>query len=584
MLRHLPFDATPSQVRPMRVFVRLPHPDAPAEAAGPVRVFELPAGEWSRTLALLWGRSPDDEGDLVLSAATLPSDAERLQHPPVEAVNAAVRRAEALVDPVDRARGFVAAAGLAQGNPERAVALYEAAIADDPTTSGAFTAIVGILEASGDLRGLERALTRQLDRLRSAPAGSSHHEAEPALLLRLADLREGSLDDHLGAIQALDELVRVRPTDLDARVRLAALLAAREENELALRCLEIAAEFAPTRAATYRSISSLAKRTGEPDRAYLASAALVQLGEADADDQATYQLNAPQTTLRLARPVEDGIWRAFAPADFDEDMAAIVAAIGPAASALRIIDLGKRLGLPPLHDHHRQDPEQSTVAAVRTIGWAAKVLRLPCPTIYARGDLPGGLATVAAATPSIVLGKAVLTGRTLPELAFLAVRELAHQAATGALATLYPTVTDFRDLIRTAISLYLPNVAPQPPVPGLREALAGRLGVDERRLLETAVRKLTAKSSSLDVLAFLRGTELLACRLALLVTGDVSVAGRVLATDGRQLGGLSAADRVRDLVPFSVSAPFLAARRDLGIGLGEAGGSTRMSVPPPRFG
>jgi tetratricopeptide (TPR) repeat protein len=571
----------------MRVFVRLPRPEGSledgAENGGPVRVMELPPGEWSRTLALLWGRSPDEDGDLVLSSGTLPADAVRLQHPPVEVVNAAVRRAEAMVNPVDRARGFVAAAHLARGNPDRAVALYEAAIADDPATSGAFAEIVNILEQNGDTRGLEKALSRQIERLRSASPDDGPNDAEPELLNRLADLREGPLGDHLGAIQALDELVKARPADLDARVRLAALLAAREENALAVRCLVVAAEFAPTRAPTYRSILSLANRMGETDRAYLAAAALVQLGEADAEDQAIYQLNAPQTTLRLSGPVDDEIWRAFAPADFDEDMAAIVAAIGPAASSLRIVELGKRLGLPPLHDHHRQDPEQSTVAAVRTVGWAAKVLRLPCPAIYARGDLPGGLATVPAERPSIVLGKAVLTGRTLPELAFLATRELSHQAATGGLVTLYPSVTDFRDLIRTAISLYLPNVAPQPPVPGLREALAARLGSEERNQLSNAVRRLTAKSSSLDVLAFLRGTELLACRLALLVTGDVAVAGRVLATDGRQFGGLSAADRIRDLVPFSVSTAFLEARRHLGIRLGEAGASTRMSVPPPRF-
>lgn len=569
----------------MRVFLRLPQPESSTGAAADhVRVLELPQGEWSRTLAMLWGQSPDDAGDLMLSPAALPSDAERLPHPPVEAVNAAVRRAEALAAPAERARAFVVAAKLAMGNPERAVALYEAAIADDPTTEGAFDAIVSILEANGDLVGLERALTRQLDRLRRAPADTANVDPEAALLARLADLREGPLNDHLGAIQALDELVRVRPTDLDARVRLAALLAAREETALALRCLEVAAGYGPTRAATYRSILSLAKRNGETDRAYLASGALVQLGEADADDQAMYQQNAPQTTLRLAGPVDDSIWRVFAPDDFDDDMGSILAAIGPAASALRIVELSKRLGLPPLHDHHRQDPEQSTVAAVRTIGWAAKVLRLPCPAIYARGDLPGGLAYVPAATPSIVLGKAVLTGRTLPELAFLATRELAHQVATGALATLYPTIPDFRDLIRTAISLYLPNVAPQPPVPGLRDALASRLHTEERQALEKAVRNLTVKSSSLDVLAFLRGAELLACRIALLVTGDVSVAGHVLSTDGRQLGGLSAADRIRDLVPFSVSGPFLEARQRLGIRLGEAGMSARMSVPPPRMG
>jgi tetratricopeptide (TPR) repeat protein len=538
----------------------------------------VPGDEWGRTLALLLGRSPDD--DLVLTAADFPADTVLSDHAPVEAVNAAVARAERIAAPAERARAFVAAAELAQGNADRAVALYEAAIADDPATPGAFEAIVRVLEGSGDARGLEQAMTRQLDRL----AGKGRDDAEAALLLRLADLREGALDDHLGAIHALDALVRVRPTDIDARVRLAALLAAREENALAIRCLEIVAEYAPQRAATYRSILSLAKRESDVDRAYLAAAALVQLGEADGDDQAIYQLGAPQTTLRLTGPVDEALWDDLAPPEYDADMTAVLAAVSTAAIGVRIGELAKSLGLPPLLDRHRQDPDSSTVAAVRTVAWAAKVLRVPCPAVYARGDLPGGLVSVPAEMPSVVLGKAMLTGRALPELSFLAARELGYQRATASLATFFPSVPELRDLVRTAISLYLPNVAPQPPIPGLREALASRLGIEQRKALEAAIRSLTARGGSLDLAAYLRGAELLACRVALLVSGDVSVAARVLATDGRLVAGLSAADRVRDLTPFSVSTRFVRARERLGIRLGEAGGSQRMSVPPPRMG
>src|SRR5207253_2837247 len=87
------------------------------------------------------------------------------------AVNAGVLLAEVTEDPRDRARAFVAAADLCasrMGNVDRAVALYEAAIADDPATRGAFEAIEGVLEKSADHGALAAAYVRQLERLLEA--------------------------------------------------------------------------------------------------------------------------------------------------------------------------------------------------------------------------------------------------------------------------------------------------------------------------------------------------------------------------------------------------------------------------------
>ena len=47
----------------------------------------------------------------------------------------------------------------------------------------------------------------------------------------------------------------------------------------------------------------------------------------------------------------------------------------------------------------------------------------------------------------------------------------------------------------------------------------------------------------------------------------------MLAVDGRVVGGLSAADRIRDLIPFSVSARCAKVRRAIGIDAGTAVGS-----------
>src|SRR5580658_6025912 len=103
------------------------------------------------------------------------------------AVDIAVTVAEQIPDPQARARAFVEAAAMSASrakNVGRAVALYEAAIADDPEVPGAFDAIEKVLLDDGDYEGAKRAYERQLARLAGRGA------AEAALLDKLAQVLE----------------------------------------------------------------------------------------------------------------------------------------------------------------------------------------------------------------------------------------------------------------------------------------------------------------------------------------------------------------------------------------------------------
>ena len=160
------------------------------------------------------------------------------------AVDVAVAVAEQIREPRARARAFVAAAETSAArakNVGRAVALYEAALADDPEVPGAFEAIEKVLLGEGDFAGAERAYVRHLARL------AGRGPAEAVLLDKLARVREVHLGDRPGAIQALDRLVVLRPDDVESLTWLARLLEENGEDALAVRCLEVAAQHAPTR-------------------------------------------------------------------------------------------------------------------------------------------------------------------------------------------------------------------------------------------------------------------------------------------------------------------------------------------------
>jgi tetratricopeptide (TPR) repeat protein len=480
------------------------------------------------------------------------------------AVDAAVAAAEQIRDPRSRALAFVAAADTSAArakNVGRAVALYEAAIADDPEVPGAFDAIEKVLLDAGDYEGAERAYVRQLARLAGREA------AEAALLKKLAAVREEQLGDRRGAIQALDRLVVLRPDDVDALGRLARLLEDGGEDALAARILEVAAEHAPARPETFHALARIGTRTADAERAYAACSVLVHLGEADLDEQLTYQQYAPEVAVRPAQALDDAGWRALVPADLDDVASALLGAIGPAAIAARIEQMRAKKALPRLDPAQKQDVERTTVSAVRTVGWVARLLAVPPPDVYVLPhDVPGGVAVVPSTEPALALGASILTGRPVTELAFLFARELTQLRLTGRVLAFYPQLAELRALVTAAVHVVVGQTGQlAPDVEQARRELAKRLDPHRRAGLAAAVRAVTDRGGRLDLLEWLRAVERTACRAGLLACGDLTIAARALSVDGHVVGGMSAADRLRDLVPFSVSPRFAGVRRALGI-------------------
>jgi tetratricopeptide (TPR) repeat protein len=496
------------------------------------------------------------------------------------AVDIAVAAAERLRDPRARALAFVAAAERSasrEKNVGRAVALYEAAISDDAEVPGAFEAIEKVLLDAGDYSGAERAYVRQLERL----AGRS--AAEATMLDKLARVREEHLGDRRGAIQALDRLVTLRPDDVGALGRLARLLEENGEDALALQVLDIAARHAPGRVETFRALARIRTRNGDVDGAYCATAVLAQLGEADADELGTYRRFAPELGVRPTKPLDESTWQLLLPRELDMSTLSLLAALAPAAIDARIEVLRAKKALPLLDAADRQDVERTTISAVRTAAWVSKLLGVPTPDIYIHArEVPGGAALLPTRETALALGPSILSGRPVTELAFLVGRELGYLGMTGRLLVFYPELADLRSLVTAAIAISLgrgDSLAPE--AERVRGELARRLDATGRAAVAAAARAIGDRGGQLDLLAWLRATERAACRLGLVACGDLTIAARALSVDARVVGGLSAADRLRDLVPFSVSPAYAQVRRTLGIEA-RAAQVTHPSGPPSR--
>jgi tetratricopeptide (TPR) repeat protein len=483
------------------------------------------------------------------------------------AVDVAVSMAELLGDPAARARAFVTAAETSASrakNVARAVALYEAAIADDPEVPGAFEAIEKVLLDAGDFAGTERAYARQLERL----AGRA---GEAALLEKLGRLRETTLGDPAGAIEAYGKLAVLRPDDVETRSRVARLLEVTGQDALAVRCLEVAAHAAPNRPDTFRALARIFNRTGDTDRAYSACAVLVHMGEADLDEQLVYQQFAPEVGVRPLQPLDAASWSALLPEDLDGATSDLFAAVSRAAIGVRLEQLRVKKQLPTLNEADRHDVDRTTVSAVRTVGWISRVFGLPVPDVYMNAqEVPGGIGVVPALEPSVALAPSILTGRSSGELAFLFARELVHLHLSSWVLAFYPTLDDLRGLVTAAVGVDMRDRKQLPAdVDRTARDLAARLGAVRAAALSVAVRTIAERGGQLDLLSWLRAVERAACRAGLLACGDLTVAARVLSVDRHAVAGLSAADRLRDLVPFSVSEDYARLRRQLGIAAGQ---------------
>ena len=485
------------------------------------------------------------------------------------ATDVMVAQAEAISDAHERAGAMVRAADFCAqrtGKTTRAVALYEAAIADDPAVKGAFEAIERVLVDREDWPELEKAYRRQAERLDEAGANPEL----ASLLGRLAELRHDRLADRKGAIDALSRKVNLEPGNVDTRAALAVLLEMDGRTDKACRTLETAAWHAPTREDTYHALVRLYSQGKRFDRAFQASAALVHLGDADLDEQMLYQQYRPEAGLRPTGILDDAAWSELYPLEHDANVRALLGAIAPVAIAYRIEQQRAAGKLPTLSDKSRHQPEDSTVSVVRSLSWASKVLCVPLPEIHVRPDLPGGITAVPSHQPLLVLGKAVLSGRGISELAFLVGRDLTYLRPEHRVVLYYPTMPDLTALVTTVIRMAMPGTGGTVSLRdrALAEAMERGLDGPAWQRIRDALGRMEASGAKIHLSGYVRSLEIAATRVGLLLSGDLPTAGKLLSTDVREVAGLRAADRMRDLLPYAVSDPYAALRARLGVEAG----------------
>jgi tetratricopeptide (TPR) repeat protein len=473
-----------------------------------------------------------------------------------------------------------AAADIALGrmrDEPRGLELLEQALQDDPTHDKALRGLITVRTSRSEWEAIERVYSRLVESF----AGLRDTERAWDTCRKLGVLRRDKLHNLVGAVEAFTGAVHFKPENVDSRALLAEIHLAVGDEPRAVNEFERIAQYAPTRSSTYSRLFGLHRRAGRIDRAWLAGAALVELGTADMDQQLFVDQYRPDGPIRPTRSLDDPAWDELLRAPGADDVVAgVLRAIVATAVATRVDELRHARKLVTL-DPARRQSATSTVSVVRSFHWAAQVLSVEPPDLYVMDDVPGGIAAVQSAAPTTALGPDVLRGLTTKDLAFLAGRHLTYFRPEHYSLICYPTLNDLSVLFLGAVKLVLPDLeAPahlRDAVVRKRKVLARHASDDEKRRLDAAVQQLEARDGRVDLAAWIRNVELTAQRAGLLLCGDLAVGTARLRAEveTRAIAELTFDEKRGDLLAFSTSDKFARARALLGVSA-----HTSVSVPP----
>lgn len=536
----------------------------------------------------VWRHRLKDSGNAVgayLEALTLQPGSHVLLHKLLEAYHEQKewRRAVETLDqlaqleasPQRRAKYFYAAAVIARdelGDAELAVDKFSAALDDVPGTPKAFESIDKLLSDKRDWKNLARAYRRHLKRL--------GEDADPARLLelwtRLGDICLDHLGDAEAAIAAFEVASGLAPDDLARHEQLADLyLEAGEPRRAdAIEELQILLADKPDRVELYKALSGLYRDEHELDKAFCVAQALVFLGAASDDERRLYERHRARQFTPVSRRLTEELWqKAIIHPREDRIVGAIFAST--------LGGLVATTAQPPnafgLEATQRADLDKDQRPVSRVVKYAAGVLALdPAPMVWMQREGEG--LRVANTTdrgkllPSLLVGAPQLDKTDERELAFEVGKRMAYlrpeRFVTFALGSLPKLEAAFQAALLAAGAPLTGEAGPVQPgdeaqklAAGLRSTVPGAM-LDQVAALAT---KVAGKVGNGLIPGWRTATDLTANRVGLILCNDLETAARLIATETGATSNLSAKDRLRDLLAYSVSDGYFAVRRHLGV-------------------
>jgi tetratricopeptide (TPR) repeat protein len=483
--------------------------------------------------------------------------------------------AETEKDPVRKSKFLYTMAQLyrdKEENQDRAVELFNEALDLNPTFLEAFERINKILTAQKDWKQLERAFRKMLRRL--SAAGTQNPDLEYNLWHNLGLIYRDRLKEMGSAIEAFKMATRYRQEEAVERQILAELYESTDQIEAAIGEHATVLQQDPLRVGPYRSLYKLYLRTQEYDRAWCMCSALAFLHKADEEESRFFNDYRPQGMIQVKSRLDNEQWvKNLFHKDENIFIGKIFEMVTPAAIVAKTNQLRAARQLPALDRRFKQDPATSTVTFAKTFGWAGQVLGIQqLPDLYVRNDVAGSLVAVPAVPPSSVAGQSVLTGFTPQELTFIVGKHLSYYRGEHYIRNLFPTLAELKVVLFSAIKIILNDFAVPPEMAQAVTATAAELvkymQPIQRDSLRLVVQRFVEDGAKADLKRWMQAIDITAARAGLLLCADLEIAKKIIAAEPQLPGDLPPAEKVKELIVFSVSEQYFALRKALGIAVG----------------
>jgi tetratricopeptide (TPR) repeat protein len=514
----------------------------------------------------------------LLVHKTLEIYAETQQWP--RALEALARLASTETDLRRRARYHLAAGLIARdeiGNADLAAAELNRSLEDDPSLGRALEALGALLRERGEFRNLARVYRRLIKRLgEDAPA-----EVILPLWTGLGEICLEHLGDSESAIAAFEVAASLDPDNRERHEQLAELYleAGEPRRQDAIEELQLLIQADPDQVELYRALASLYREESELDKAFCLAQALVFLRAAGDEERELYDRQRPAHLVMSRRRLTEELWqKAILNAREDRRVSAIFASLvgGMAATSAQ----------PPAAFHlsvkDRIDEADQSRPVARLVKYAAGVLGIdPEPQVFVLPGTEGGL-RVANTTeggrlrPALLVSEAHVDRVDERELLFELGKRMAYlrpdRYVSYAMSTLAMLENAFAAVL-TAAGLRRADEVP-PEAVRLAEQLASAVPEPVLAQVAAIARQVAGQGGQAAgapgnglISAWRTATDLTANRVGFILCNDLETAARRVAVESAGVSTLSAKDRLRDLLAYSVSEPYFCIRRHLGLAL-----------------
>ena len=311
-----------------------------------------------------------------------------------------------------------------------------------------------------------------------------------------------------------------------------------------------------------------AAKRNDLDRQWCAIHVLSFLGEANEEEQTFFKSHAAGGLIRPNAALTPEAWRRllFHPEQeiLPGDIFSIVA---PAVLLGRVSALRRDKLLPKLDETQRHEPAKSTLQGIRSFSWAASILGMKPPALYAYPSLQTSAEMIPGLPPVSRLGKLALSGRSPTELAFLAGRHLAYYREEMFVRTLLPSIADLEDVLLAALSIGNPGLPLSVQVKKRVEPIAKAI---EPILEPTAIDTLRGyflrfveEGGRTNLQRWANAVDRTAARTGLLISNDLKSAHEMLALESPAF----AEEWMDDLLAFTVSDRNAKLRKQIGVAI-----------------